>query len=772
VSVGGTAYPERMKGGGILSRMRLLAAARGERPWHTTILTAMRLVTAGLVAVDGLAGTVAAFGILGPTPGWIGLAVILASLAAQVVMLAKGVERVGWHAAAVLALLAGLGLGLAGTWQAAAVAPVWWPMRYLLATAMFVVVAGRSWHRAVLVGLLLAFHLVLRPLTWAAAGIPWGETLARQLAAEAGLGVFSATVMYVIMETLLRAARFTDESQAAAVREGQRAAIAQARERSAREVERFVHDEVLHTLRTIAMDRRQVSAAAAVNAAARLEGFLQEVPDQVAEGATLAERLTDAARAVDLHVQVTADESVSVPPDVNDALVLATLEALRNVKRHAHTSEARVTLRRAGLTVIVEVADEGVGFDPTASHPRTGMRSSILQRMLDVGGEAEVRSRPGQGTTVLLSWRAGEEAASPRFARSAGYGALAGLYPRTSLIILPYFAYALWNAAWLAPALARPGAAWLSALLITLVTGTLVLVSLRRGPSRWMGLLLLATSWAATGLNGWALPDGVANPALFWAGTAALAVMVPLTLFHHPAVMVVTGLGSSALVLGFTVARAGWEAAASTFLWTIAHPAVGMASYFAVRLVLDALAWESYRTGEEFARARADALARAEFVLALTARMQRRRAAVADLVHGVASGELDAGDPAVRARADAVERTLRDQMLADLSQDLLQVAATVRERGHSVTVRVADGAPEEPQRLGARVLEMVPAAARRGSSADATVTVLPINGSWRVALTLVRPDRALAGRLSRYVDGSWVVSSDEEFLQFARTLPA
>jgi PAS domain S-box-containing protein len=77
-------------------------------------------------------------------------------------------------------------------------------------------------------------------------------------------------------------------------------------------------------------------------------------------------------------------------------------EALTNVRRHAEAAHVRVELGTGGTLAYVEVADDGRGFDPNKA--RTGMgRQSMSQRALELGGELDVRSAPGKGTTVRFS---------------------------------------------------------------------------------------------------------------------------------------------------------------------------------------------------------------------------------------------------------------------------------------------------------------------------------------------------------------------------------
>jgi signal transduction histidine kinase len=86
------------------------------------------------------------------------------------------------------------------------------------------------------------------------------------------------------------------------------------------------------------------------------------------------------------------------------ALCEAAREALVNVGKHAGVEHAQIIAANAEGTdgVTVSVIDAGDGFDVDAPRCGYGLGESILGRIQAVGGRAEIRSTPGEGTTVRL----------------------------------------------------------------------------------------------------------------------------------------------------------------------------------------------------------------------------------------------------------------------------------------------------------------------------------------------------------------------------------
>jgi signal transduction histidine kinase len=79
-------------------------------------------------------------------------------------------------------------------------------------------------------------------------------------------------------------------------------------------------------------------------------------------------------------------------------------EAVANAHRHARAAEVVVSLARDGGTTRLTVADDGVGFAPTAPAPGRFGLLGMRERAEEAGCELALRSQPGRGTTVEVRW--------------------------------------------------------------------------------------------------------------------------------------------------------------------------------------------------------------------------------------------------------------------------------------------------------------------------------------------------------------------------------
>ncbi len=85
------------------------------------------------------------------------------------------------------------------------------------------------------------------------------------------------------------------------------------------------------------------------------------------------------------------------------ALLHIAQEALANAGKHARAKRVRVSLKRVDGRVVLEVSDDGRGFDPRARPQALGHGLSNMDlRARQVGGEVDIASSPGAGTTVTV----------------------------------------------------------------------------------------------------------------------------------------------------------------------------------------------------------------------------------------------------------------------------------------------------------------------------------------------------------------------------------
>ena len=96
----------------------------------------------------------------------------------------------------------------------------------------------------------------------------------------------------------------------------------------------------------------------------------------------------------------------NVPAAAGSSLYRITQEALANVFRHAEAKRIEARLSFNGEGLLLEIRDDGRGFnvDPSgnAASLGRGLRN-IHQRAAEVGGDAQILSTPGSGTTVRVT---------------------------------------------------------------------------------------------------------------------------------------------------------------------------------------------------------------------------------------------------------------------------------------------------------------------------------------------------------------------------------
>ncbi|WP_420368258.1 sensor histidine kinase [Curtobacterium sp. L1-20] len=118
------------------------------------------------------------------------------------------------------------------------------------------------------------------------------------------------------------------------------------------------------------------------------------------------ERMLDEHRADGLDVTVTGDPAAFARLDqaALTAVLRAVSQCLANVGKHSGVDAAEVSVFDDGTACTVMVVDDGRGFDESTTSPdRMGLRGSVRERIGRVGGDVQVWSSPGSGTSVMMS---------------------------------------------------------------------------------------------------------------------------------------------------------------------------------------------------------------------------------------------------------------------------------------------------------------------------------------------------------------------------------
>ncbi len=225
---------------------------------------------------------------------------------------------------------------------------------------------------------------------------PEGQRLITDVASQAGL--------------VLSNVRLIEELRASRQR------IVSAQDQARRRLERNIHDGAQQQLVAIAVKLRMANQLMDRDAErsrmlhtaleGELAGALETLRD-LARGIYpplladqgLVAALSAQAQKASVPVDVEASSVGRYPQEVEAAVYFSVLEGLQNVAKYAEASRAMVRLSKSDGELSFEVIDDGHGFDSSAATFGTGLQG-IADRLAALDGTLEVRSKPGEGTTL------------------------------------------------------------------------------------------------------------------------------------------------------------------------------------------------------------------------------------------------------------------------------------------------------------------------------------------------------------------------------------
>jgi nitrate/nitrite-specific signal transduction histidine kinase len=206
------------------------------------------------------------------------------------------------------------------------------------------------------------------------------------------------------------------------LRQVEAAAAQEERQRLAREL----HDAVTQTLFSASLiaevlpelwakneplARQRLADLHALNrgALAEMRTLLLELRPAALVESSLPDLLGQLAAALRGRCQLQVDLAVDgtppptgLVPEVQIALYRIAQEALNNIARHANASRVEIQLAFGAAGVLLEIADDGCGFDTGAGRPDSFGLAIMRERARQIGVEVQIDSQPGSGTRISV----------------------------------------------------------------------------------------------------------------------------------------------------------------------------------------------------------------------------------------------------------------------------------------------------------------------------------------------------------------------------------
>ncbi|MEU7005124.1 sensor histidine kinase, partial [Nonomuraea sp. NPDC046570] len=190
------------------------------------------------------------------------------------------------------------------------------------------------------------------------------------------------------------------------------ARLVHAQETERRRIERNIHDGVQQQLVALIAGLELARAAPRAETLAHLREQARVTLEDLRELAAgihptvltqggLVEAVEERCDRLPIDVEFTVDDELRgrrYPDDVEGAAYFTIGEALANTLKHAAASQVEVRLVRNDGCLLMEVSDDGAGFDPAAVIHR-GL-GPLADRLSALGGNLKVVSAPRKGTRV------------------------------------------------------------------------------------------------------------------------------------------------------------------------------------------------------------------------------------------------------------------------------------------------------------------------------------------------------------------------------------
>ncbi len=255
------------------------------------------------------------------------------------------------------------------------------------------------------------------------------ETAGRQLGVVLNIALAAALllalgcILYIMSIERQNRRRYQETLNARGMLQQLSARLVDAQETERRTISRELHDQVGQTLNALLVDTANLAkrvppedevsrryldnirtfADSSVNSLRDIALLLRpSMLDDLGLIPALEWQAREVSRRSGIKVKVAAE---NVPGALDDAtrtcVYRVVQEALHNVSRHSAARNATVAVRQVDQSLILTVEDDGSGFDPERMR---GMGLlGMEERVKQLGGQLDIRSRPGKGTVLRVT---------------------------------------------------------------------------------------------------------------------------------------------------------------------------------------------------------------------------------------------------------------------------------------------------------------------------------------------------------------------------------
>jgi PAS domain S-box-containing protein len=115
----------------------------------------------------------------------------------------------------------------------------------------------------------------------------------------------------------------------------------------------------------------------------------------------LAESVTGKTR---IPVSLKIEGACDIPADVKIALYRITQEALNNIAKHSEATSAGITLNCQPEGIILNIIDNGKGFDVTKGATGSFGLGNMHERASQIGAGLKIESKLNEGTEITVTW--------------------------------------------------------------------------------------------------------------------------------------------------------------------------------------------------------------------------------------------------------------------------------------------------------------------------------------------------------------------------------